>query len=177
MAKLLFPQTIPSEKVGIFKDPSSNSIIIVGKKSNVQQMAKFIRQLDQKGESVDQKLYVIPLKNSNVEDMEKILGKLVSQMSSMSSLNLKGKRPKKAMVVGDKERNSLIVLATGEEYKNIMQVINRIDVEKPQVYIKARVVEISTRLAQQIGAKYGFESGAITTRGLFSVASNMGAPS
>jgi general secretion pathway protein D len=178
MAKLLFPQTIPSERVGIFKDPSSNSIIIVGKRANVEQMARFIKQLDQKGESIDQKLYVIPLKNSNVEDMEKILGKLIAQMNSMPSVGaLKGKRPKKAMVVGDKERNSLIVLATGEEYKNIMQVVNKIDVEKPQVYIKARVVEISTRLAQQIGAKYGFESGAITTRGLYSIASNMGAPS
>ena len=177
MAKLLFPQTIPSERVGIFKDASSNSIIIVGKKSNVQQMAKFVRQLDQKGESVDQKLYVIPLQNSNVEDMEKILGKLVAQMNSMSLTTAKGKKPKKAMVVGDKERNSLIVLATGEEYKNIMQVVRRIDVEKPQVYIKARVVEINSRLAQQIGAKYGFEGGKITTRGLFSMASNMGAPS
>jgi general secretion pathway protein D len=177
MAKLLFPQTIPSERVGIFKDASSNSIIIVGKKSNVQQMAKFVRQLDQKGESVDQKLYVIPLQNSNVEDMEKILGKLVAQMNSMSLTTTKGKKPKKAMVVGDKERNSLIVLATGEEYKNIMQVVRRIDVEKPQVYIKARVVEINSRLAQQIGAKYGFEGGSITTRGLLSVASNMGAPS
>jgi general secretion pathway protein D len=177
MAKLLFPQTIPSEKVGIFKDASSNSIIIVGKRSNVEQMAKFVKQLDQKGESIDQKLYVIPLQNSNVEDMEKILGKLIAQMNSMSLTATKGKKPKKAMVVGDKERNSLIVLATGEEYKNIMQVVRRIDVEKPQVYIKARVVEINSRLAQQIGAKYGFEGGTITTRGLFSLASNMGAPS
>jgi general secretion pathway protein D len=178
MAKLLFPQTIPSEKVGIFKDASSNSVIIVGKKSNVERMARFVRQLDQKGESIDQKLYVIPLANSNVEDMEKILSKLVSQMNNMSPTAAKGgKKPQKAMVVGDKERNSLIVLATGEEYKNIIQVIRRIDVEKPQVYIKARVVEISTRKAQQIGAKYGFESGGITTRGLFSMASNLGAPS
>ena len=177
MAKLLFPQTIPSERVGIFKDASSNSIIIVGKKSNVQQMAKFVRQLDQKGESVDQKLYVIPLANSNVEDMEKILGKLVAQMNSMSISSIKGKKSKKAMVVGDKERNSLIVLATGEEFKNIMQVVRRIDVEKPQVYIKARVVEINSRLARQIGARYGFEGGSITTRGLFSIASNLGAPS
>jgi general secretion pathway protein D len=178
MAKLLFPQTIPSEKVGIFKDASSNSIIIVGKRSNVEQMAKFVRQLDQKGESVDQKLYVIPLQNSNVEDMEKILGKLIAQMNSISMASAKGgKKPQKAMVVGDKERNSLIVLATGEEYKNIMQVVKRIDVEKPQVYIKARVVEINSRLAQQIGTKYGFEGGTITTRGLFSLASNLGAPS
>ena len=177
MAKQLFPQTIPSEKVGIFKDESSNSIILVGKKKNVEQMAKYIRQLDREGVSIVQKMYVIPLKNSNVEDMEKILGKLVAQMNhiTLPSKRKKGNAPaSKAMVVADKERNALIVLATGEQYRNIMQVIRRIDVEKPQVYIKARVVEINSKLAQEIGAKYALEGGAITSHGLFSFKGNMG---
>ena len=178
MARDLFPQTISSEKVGIFKDKSSNSIIIVGKKKNVEQMAKYIKQLDRQGESVSQKMYVIPLKNSNVEDMEKILGKLVSQMNNLSARNRtvrkSGKAPGKAMVVADVERNSLIVLATGEQYRNIMQVIRRIDVEKPQVFIKARVVEINSKLAQAIGAKYGITGGWLTSHGLISVNGNMG---
>ena len=177
MAKQLFPQTIPSEKVGVFKDEASNSVIIVGKRKNVEQMAKYIRQLDRKGQSVSQKMYVIPLKNSNVEDMEKILGRLISQMNSLSPSHpggKNGKKPSKAMVVADVERNSLIVLATGEQYRNIMEVVRRIDVEKPQVYIKARVVEINSKLAQQIGAKYNIEGGKITSHGLFTMRSNMG---
>ena len=178
MAKQLFPQTIPGERVGIFKDDASNSIIIVGKKKNVQQMLKYVKQLDRSGQSVEQKLYVIPLENSNVEDMEKVLSKLVAQMNNITLAGKrKGKAPKKAMVVSDVERNALIVLATGEQYKNIRDVIRRIDVEKPQVYIKARVVEINSRLAQQIGAKYGFEGGAITSHGLFSLSGNFGGAS
>ncbi len=179
MAKQLFPQSVPSESVNLYKDEATNSIIVVGKKANVDKMIKYIKQLDQKGESVSQKMYVIPLKNSNVEEMEKILGKLVEQMNSVASkLKRNSKVPvKKAMVVGDKERNSLIILATGEQIKNIRQVLRHIDVEKPQVYIKARVVEINSELAQQIGAKYGFEAGAITSNGLFTIAGNMGAKS
>jgi len=176
MAKQLFPQTIPSEKVTVLKDEASNSIILVGKKSNVEQMAKYIRQLDREGESVEQRLYVIPLRNSNVEEMEKILGKLVAQMNSVAAKKTKkgAKPPQKAMVVGDVERNALIVLATGEQYRNIKDVIRRIDVEKPQVYIRARVVEVNSKLAREIGAKYNFEAGAITNNGLFSTRSNMG---
>ena len=176
MAKQLFPQTIPSEKVTVLKDEASNSIIIVGKKANVEQMAKYVRQLDREGESVEQRLYVIPLKNSNVEEMEKILGKLVAQMNNMEAKKTKkgAKPPQKAMVVGDVERNALIVLATGEQYRNIKDVIRRIDVEKPQVYIRARVVEINSKLAREIGAKYNFEAGAITNSGLFTARSNMG---
>jgi len=179
MAGQLFPKTIPSEKVDILQDQATNSIILVGKKDNVHQMIKYIKQLDQKGESVEQKMYVIPLKNSNVEEMEKILSKLVTQMNGMSSAIVKkgGKPPKKAMVVSDTERNALIILATGDQIKNIRQVIRRIDIPKVQVYVKARIVEVNRNLASQIGIRYGFEGGQITSSGLFSAAANMGASS
>jgi general secretion pathway protein D len=122
MAKQLFPQTISSEKVGVLKDEASNSIILVGKKKNVEKMAQYVYQLDRKGQSVSQQMYVVPLKNSNVEDMEKILGKLVAQMNSITPKTIKGKSAsavQKAMVVADVERNALIVLATGEQYPMI----------------------------------------------------------
>jgi general secretion pathway protein D len=156
MAKKLFPQTVTSEKVDVFKDEATNSIIVVGKKENVDRMIEYIKELDVPGQSVEQKMYVIPLKNSNVEDMEKILSKLVAQMNSVSTTGAKkGQKVKKAMVVGDAERNALIVLATGEQIKNIREVINRIDVEKPQVYIVARIVEIDVNRARKVGMEYG----------------------
>ena len=181
MSKLLFPQTIPSEKVGVLKDDAANTIILVGKKTNVDKLLKYVENLDVKGESIEQKMYVIPLKNSNVEDMEKIMSKLVAQMNNMPTSPLKKAAAKKskatkAMVVADKERNALIVLATPDQIKNIRAVIKRIDVEKPQVYVKARIVEINVAKAKNVGLKYGFEGGKITTRGLFSLAGNMGAP-
>jgi general secretion pathway protein D len=181
MSKLLFPQTIQSEKVGVLKDESTNSLILVGKKTNVDKLLKYIKNLDVKGESIEQKMYVLPLKNSNVEDMEKILAKLVAQMNNMPSKTpakgAKSKKASKAMVVGDKERNALIVLATADQIKNIRAVLSKIDVEKPQVYVKAKIVEINVQKAKNIGLKYGFEGGKITTKGLFSMAGNMGAPS
>ena len=177
MAKKLFPQTIESEKVDIFKDEATNSIILVGKKINNNRMIKYIRQLDIEGEDQTQKMYVIRLKNSNVEEMEKILSKLISQMNSVAMKAPKkgGKPPSKAMVVSDAERNALILLATGEQIKNIRETVRKIDIPKVQVYVKAKIVEIDTSLASQIGLKYGLNGGAITSDGLFSLAGNMGA--
>jgi len=178
MAGQLFPKTIPSEKVDVLKDDATNAIILVGKKENVHKMIRYIKQLDQKGDDVEQKMYVINLKNSNVEDMEKILSKLVSQMNGMSSSKVKkgGKPPQKAMVVGDAERNALIVLATGDQIKNIRKVIRSIDVEKPQVYIVAKIVEIDMGKAEQIGVKYGFTAGGVYDgKGLFSISGSTGA--
>ncbi len=177
MAKKLFPQTIESEKVDIFKDDATNSIILVGKANNISRMIKYIKQLDLKGEDQTQKMYVLRLKNSNVEEMEKILSKLLAQMNSVKIKTSKkgGPPPSKAMVVSDLERNALILLATGEQIKNIRETVRKIDIPKSQVYVKAKIVEVDTNMAARIGLKYGLEGGAITTNGLYSLVSNMGA--
>ena len=177
MAKKIFPQTIESEKVDIFKDEATNSIILVGKNDNTRRMVKYIKQLDLKGESTTQKMYVIRLQNSNVEEMEKIMSKLISQMNSVAIKAPKkgGKPPSKAMVVSDIERNALILLATAEQMKNIRDTIRRIDIPKVQVYVKAKIVEIDSNLAEQIGLKYGINGGTIGSNGLFTLAGNLGA--
>ena len=179
MAKKIFPQTIESETVDIFKDDATNSIILVGQPNNNNKMIQYIRQLDIKGESTTQQMHVIRLQNSNVEEMEKIMSQLISQMNDVAvKAPAKGATPpSKAMVVSDIERNALIVLATAEQMKNIRETVSKIDIPKVQVYVKARIVEINTDLAERIGLSYGFEGGAITSQGLFSAAANMGASS
>ena len=182
MAKKLFPKTVESEQVDIFKDDATNTIILVGKNDNMHKMLNYIKRLDIQGESTTQQMYVIPLKNSNVEDMQKILSQLVSQMNNITpskptKKGVKGKAPSKAMVVSDLERNALVILADGDQIKNIRKTIARLDVPKPQVYVKAKIVEINTELASQVGVKWGFEGGKITSQGLFTMAANAGAQS
>jgi len=181
MAKALFPQDIISEKTTVMQDVSSNAIILVGKKKNIKQLERYIMQLDLKGEGNIQKMHVIPLENSNVEDMEKILSKIVPQMTGSgagvgSSVGKGGKPIPKAVIASDVERNALIVLASAEQYQNIFDTVKQLDVEKAQVYIQAKIVEVNTNLAENIGLKYGFNGGSITSNGLFSIAANAGAP-
>ncbi len=200
MAKVLFPQDIISEKVSVMKDESSNSIILVGKSKNINKLIPYITRLDVDGEEKDvQKMYVIPLQNSNVEDMEKILAKLLPQMTgnlstggsihaisrkkglppkvnnSRSPLPKQNQKVKKAVIASDLERNALIVLANSAQIQNIRDTINALDVEKSQVYIKAKIVEVNTNLAENIGVKYGFNGGAITSKGVFSLMASSGA--
>lgn len=177
MAKKIFPQTIESEKIDLFKDESTNSLILVGKPDNIKRMITYIKDLDVEGESTSQKMYVIRLKNSNVEEMEKIMSKLISQMNNVAQKAPKkgGAPATKAMVVSDIERNALVLLATAEQMKNIRETIRRIDIPKVQVYVKAKIIEVDSDMAKHVGLKYGFNGGAITESGLFTLAGNMGA--
>ncbi len=177
IAKKIFPQTIENQKVTLLKDASTNSIILVGNSNNIKKMIKYIKQLDTEGESIEQKMYVIRLKNSNVEEMEKIMSKLISQMNNVALKKPKkgAKPPSKAMVVSDVERNALILLATAEQMRNIRATVRKIDIPKVQVYVKAKIIEIDNNLAKQVGLKYGIEGGSITSNGLFSLGANFGA--
>jgi len=198
MSKSLFAQDIESEKVEIMQDPSSNALIIIGNRENSNRMERYIRDLDIKGANTTQKMYVIELHNSNVEDMEKILSKILPQMQdssgnsysapmalgnavgSTTSAQTTSSTPSsnenlKAVVTADLERNALIVLATPDQIVNIRQTVDQLDIEKSQVFIQARIVEVNTNLAENIGFKYGFNGGAITSNGLFSLMGNAGA--
>ena len=184
MSKALFPQDIISEKVTVMQDTSGNAIILVGKRANVQKIERYIRELDLEGQTNTQKMHVIPLENSNVEDMEKILSKIVPQMTGTGSrgggvagapIGKGGKPMPKAVIASDIERNALIVLASEDQYVNILETVKLLDVEKSQVYIQAKIVEVNTNLAENIGLKYGFNGGSITSNGLFSLAGNAGA--
>ena len=180
MAKSLFPQDIISEKVDALQDISGNAIILVGKASNVNRLERYIKQLDHEGEGDIQKMHVIALSNSNVEEMEKILSKIVPQMTGTSgpggAVGKGGKPVPKAVIASDLERNALIILANAEQYQNILDTVKQLDVEKSQVYIQAKIVEVNTNLAENIGIKYGLNGGSITSNGLFSLAANAGAP-
>jgi len=181
MAKALFPQDIISEKVDVLQDISGNAIIVVGKATNVSRLERYIKELDIQGEGEQQKMHVIPLANSNVEEMEKILSKIVPQLTgtggTVGGAVGKGGQPvQKAVIASDLERNALIVLANLEQYQNILDTVKQLDVEKSQVYIQAKIVEVNTNLAENIGIKYGLNGGSITSNGLFSLAANAGAP-
>jgi general secretion pathway protein D len=202
MSKELFAQDIVSERVSVMKDDSSNSIILVGNSRNISKLVKYIERLDIEGEERDvQRMFVIPLENSNVEEMEKILSKILPQMTgnlaSGGSLHAisKGKKipaipqkrgigrsplsantkVKKAVIASDLERNALIVLANSAQIENIKETVRLLDIEKSQVYIKAKIVEVNTNLAENIGVKYGFSGGAITSKGVFSLLASSGA--
>jgi general secretion pathway protein D len=202
MSKALFPQDISSEKVAVMRDISSNSVILVGKTNNIQKLIGYINQLDIEGEKEDiQRMYVIPLQNSNVEEMEKILSKILPQMTgslgsggSVHAISKGRKIPppthaggakrsplsrtqkiKKAVIASDLERNALIVLANSSQIQNIRETVAILDIEKAQVYIKAKIVEVNTNLAENVGVKYGFSGGAITSKGVFSLLASSGA--
>ncbi len=53
MARTLFPQDIPSQRVTVMKDEASNSIILIGSRDNVSRLEEYVREMDVRGEDED----------------------------------------------------------------------------------------------------------------------------
>ncbi len=73
----------------------------------------------------------------------------------------------KPTVTVDTELNAVVVYATDREIREIKSVIEELDVERQQVYVQARIVEISKNKAEQLGVKYSLLGGIANSSGLY----------
>lgn len=170
MVKIFFTPDIKSEEVIVMENKTQNSITLIGKQANVNKVKDYIINLDTRRDlSLKHKMYVIPMNHVNVEDIEKILTKLIPSITDHSKVS------EKVLITSDLERNVLIVLADKNQIINIRETISKLDIEKSQVYIKVKIIEINENLAEQIGVRYGFNGGKITSQGILSLAGNTGA--
>ncbi|WP_162178360.1 type II secretion system secretin GspD [Parvularcula oceani] len=62
-------------------------------------------------------------------------------------------------IVADVLNNALIVRATGSEYREIVNLIERMDVLPPQVLIEATIAEVTLNDELRFGIRYFFEDG------------------
>jgi len=166
----LINQKVVSNKVQVLSDDASNSIIILASKANIKTLKPIVKRLDAKDTSATQRLTIIPLENSEAKNV-------VTSLQAILDKKKYTKETDKPMVSVYEELNALVVSASEADIKDIKGMISVLDVEKPQVFVKARIIEISNTLGDQIGMKYGLAGGALTSSGLFTFAANLGGPS
>jgi len=193
ISNALFDKNVKTQKVDVSYDDATNSIILVGNRANILKLVSKIRVLDKVDNTIDKKMEIIHLANANCVDVVKILQKLLSdknfgktKSSTGGTRFVKGKKVRvseplpsvmgkdKPTVTVDPELNAIIVFATGSEIKQIKKLIKSLDVERQQVYVVARIFEISRKKAKELGLKYGFGGGAITSRGLVGISGGLG---
>ncbi len=166
----LINQKVVTNKVEVLSDDASNSIIILASKENIKTLEPIVKRLDAKDTSATQRLTILPLENSEAKNV-------VTSLQTILDKKKYTKETDKPMVSVYEELNAIVVSATEADIEDIKGMISILDVEKPQVFVKARIIEISDTIGEQLGMKYGLAGGALTSSGLFSFAANLGGPS
>ncbi len=170
MAKATVNQKIPTNKIELLSDDATNSIILIATEENINKLLPYIKKLDAKDLAAEQQIAVIPLQNAEAKNMVKTLNELLAKKKYPKEID-------KPTISVDEEMNSLIVSAKGEDIEMIKKMVQMLDRERPQVYIMAKIIEISESKAKQIGIKYGLEGGKVTSNALYTMAMNLGGSS
>lgn len=169
VAKSIFNEKVSSQKVKIVLDDNINGIIIVGNEKNVQKIELLIGQLDVKS-NINNIVQIFPLKNSDAKAVLATITDIVSkQVYKDPSL--------KPNISSSEEINSIIAVGDPFVVKALKVIIDALDKEKYQVYVKAKIIEINKSDSESLGIQYGFSGGDVSSSGLYAMSGNFGSSS
>lgn len=155
-----------SKNSKVISSKENNALIVSDYPKNLQTIKKLIESIDTRDLTSTQYNHVVPLKNSDSKLLVTTLNNVISKKV------LKPGEPRTS-VTNDDQSNSLIITATDEDFKDIQQTIEILDSERQQVYVKAKIVEISENKSTEIGMKYGVTGGLVNSSGLFTLGSKL----
>ncbi|KAB7888540.1 secretin N-terminal domain-containing protein [Poseidonibacter ostreae] len=166
IAKSMFNEKIQTEKTNIIVNKESNSLVIIGNKTNTNYLKKYIQKIDSKDSLLKRVVEVIALKNVEAKNVIKILDDIISKKKYIDP----NAKPLSSV---DEESNSIVIMGLLNEINYIKALIEKLDKEKAQVYVQAKIIEVSDSLLDQVGIKYGIFGGNSGKNGLSTFASNL----
>ena len=160
--------------VNMVADERTNTIWIMASESETKKFKDFIALIDKEAPKGSESIRVRYLEHANAEDLATVLQSL-SAKTSGAAAGAKGKEPVvsgKVSITADKPTNSLIIMAEKDEYLIIEDVIKKLDIPRPMVFIECLIMEVNVEKNMNMGIEWiggdNFENGNGTYAGGFS---------
>jgi general secretion pathway protein D len=162
-------QTIQSQSQGqsagvgglLVPDTRLNAVIIFGNARDKEEIKKFIAMIDVEPPTSSSKINVCFLENADATEVGKVLENMIKGTSTATTTQTGSAQQQvafegsKISVTPDKATNSLVVMASPADYQNLLQVIQKLDRRRRQVFVQALVAEVSFDKLRDIGLQLG----------------------
>jgi len=143
-------------------DARLNAIILYGSAEENARARALIAVLDVPATEGSSKVNVYYLENAEAAEVAKVLAALKG--SSPQGAPGAGAPAADALlrvsVTSDKATNSLIIVASPEDYQELAQVISKLDRRPRQVFVEAMITEVSLDKTLELGTKWRAGAGA-----------------
>lgn len=159
------------EQIEILPNYSNNSINILASEKMIIEISKYVKDID-KGSDTESTVQLYYLNNALAENIVKILKEILKEKN-----NLKKSANLKYSYSVDTELNAIIAVAPIYIQHQISTLIEKLDIPRKQVYVKASIIEINKGDLEKLGIKYGLEGLSPTSSGLLSLGTNLTGPS
>ncbi len=133
-------------------DSRTNTVVALADPANTETVAKLVEVMDVPTPKGKDDIHLINLANANAEDTAKVLQELVS--SAVDKDGEKRVFSKDIKIVADKATNSLVITARPDEFATLKQTIDKLDIQRKQVFIEALIMEVSTSTDFSFGVNW-----------------------
>ena len=149
-------------EVRIMTDDRTNSLIVMAARSQLTDIRGLVRKLDVPIVGGG-RIHVYYLKHADAEELSKTITGLVSGTSGRGGPGKTGAAPQalrsvvsplvegKISVNADAATNSLVIQASKEAFETLVQVIEQLDISRPQVLVEALIMEVDISDALELG--------------------------
>jgi general secretion pathway protein D len=153
-------------------DLRTNSLIVLAGADTHSDIEDLLSKLDIPAPENTGKINVYYLENADAEEVAKVLSNLSERRPGASPVTT-GAAPGTVKgvitaeleggvrITPDKATNSLIIIASINDYKTLVDVIKKLDIRRRQVYVEALIMEITLNKGRDLGVEF---RGAAETR-------------
>jgi len=155
-----------SNDARIIPEPRTNRLILLGPKKDLAKIENFIiKHIDTDLDMPYSPLHVHRLENTDATNITTILQKVIGFGSSTAAGAVGGIRDGQKFfkagsitIVPEPVGNWLIIRAEDDDFEKLVEIINVLDVEQPQVAIEVLIVDVSASNTKELKAQIRNES-------------------
>ena len=153
-----------SEATRVFEEPYTNSLIVLGTRENIKRFEDFIlKYVDRTLDIPFSPLHIIQLKYIDAASIAKILNDIITKFNSdpanVNAALVGGVRDGNKFfrptvrITDEPSGNRLIINSDYEEYLKLQEIIDKLDVEQPQVAIKVLILDVDLTDTETLGVQ------------------------
>ncbi len=146
--------TAPS--IRMVADERTNSLILSASEYDTSRIKQLVKILDQETPRGEGDIRVYYLQYADAEELAKVLTALPSKETKPTAKGTAAAAviSKGVQIVADKATNSLVITANKEDYLTLLDVIEKLDIARPMVFIEALIMEVGLRKSFDVGVKW-----------------------
>ena len=161
-------------------DIRTNTVLAIGSAESLSVVEAVLLRLDS-DDTRQRTTTVIPLRNAPADLVSQSLLDFLEQQQSLQTSsedlisNIERIR-QEVLVAPDTNSNSLIVSASPQYFNQVIQIIDQLDAQPPEVVIQALLVEVSLDATDEFGIELGFQDPLLFRRSLTTTTATTGNP-
>jgi general secretion pathway protein D len=154
-----------STRLQISADRRTNSVLITGGQRQRDNIRDLVRLLDQPRKQSGN-TRVVYLEYADATRVAEVLSSVVRNMFGLAESNTSDNQTgSRATIEADPDNNALIITAGLDIIDSLLDIVQRLDIQRAQVLVEAVIVEINDDVGQNLGIQWLFrdDSGAFAS--------------